>query len=280
MDIEEAKDGSRVHLSRALTLIENGLRFESQAPGFVIGITGAPGVGKSCLVDQLAREYASRGEKIAILAVDPSSPITGGALLGDRLRMDSADHEDLIYMRSVATRGEAGAVPGTVEDMSAFLRECGWQRIIIETVGSGQAEIRIAAVADSILLVEAPGMGDSIQSEKAGIIELVDIIAVNKSDLPGADATATDIMNALSAGSMDIPVTLVSANTGDGVCQLIEVLEKSTRRNMTRAKWRERLAGRWMKRMTNHSALEDILDSLESGNCSIDEALSRLEESS
>ncbi|MDP7203807.1 MAG: hypothetical protein QGF72_06730, partial [Candidatus Poseidoniaceae archaeon] len=228
MDLKQARDGSRLALSRALTLVENGSTFDTDAKGVILGVTGAPGVGKSCLVDQLAKAYIESGEKVAILAVDPSSPVSGGALLGDRLRMDSADNEELVYMRSVATRGEAGAVPSVVIGMTNVLKECGWKRILIETVGSGQAEFRIAAIADTILLVEAPGRGDVIQAEKAGIIELVDVVAVNKSDLPGAESTAADISNALSAGSKQIPVTLVSAHSGDGVPELIEIMEKAS----------------------------------------------------
>ena len=276
MELEEARDGSRLALSRALTLVENGAAFSTEEEGIILGITGAPGVGKSCLVDQLAKAYTERGEKVAILAVDPSSPVSGGALLGDRLRMDSADLEELVYMRSVATRGEAGAVPSVVIGMTNVLKECGWKRILIETVGSGQSEFRIAAIADTILLVEAPGRGDVIQAEKAGIIELVDVVAVNKSDLTGAESTAADISNALSAGSKVIPVALVSAHSGAGVSELIELMEKAGGNEISRTRWRERMYSEWMRLLTQHPDFENTLDSLESGGIDLSQAIEKM----
>ncbi len=276
MELDEARDGSRLALSRALTLVENGLSFSTEEDGMVIGVTGAPGVGKSCLVDRIATSLAKDGIKVAILAVDPSSPVSGGALLGDRIRMQSADVDDLIYMRSLATRGESGAVPSVIGNMTNLLKECGWKHIIVETVGSGQAEFRIAAVADTILLVEAPGRGDSIQAEKAGIIELVDLIAVNKSDLPQAEAAASDIEQALSAGSKDIPVMLVSAQTGDGVPELVQKILETEGQSMTRPKWREKLNSEWMRQLNSHPELENILDGLEDASLNLDEAINNL----
>tara|TARA_B100000131_G_C18117437_1_gene611750 strand:+ start:453 stop:1289 length:837 start_codon:yes stop_codon:yes gene_type:complete len=276
MELDEAIEGSRLALSRALTLVENGLSFSTEEDGMVIGVTGAPGVGKSCLVDRIATSLAKDGIKVAILAVDPSSPVSGGALLGDRIRMQSADVDDLIYMRSLATRGESGAVPSVIGNMTNLLKECGWKHIIVETVGSGQAEFKIAAVADTILLVEAPGRGDSIQAEKAGIIELVDLIAVNKSDLPQAEAAASDIEQALSAGSKDIPVMLVSAQTGDGVSELVQKILETEGQSMTRPKWREKLNSEWMRQLNSHPDLESMLDGLEEGSLNLDEAINNL----
>ncbi len=276
MELDEAREGSRLALSRALTLVENGLSFSTEEDGMVIGVTGAPGVGKSCLVDRIATSLAKNGIKVAILAVDPSSPVSGGALLGDRIRMQSADVNDLIYMRSLATRGESGAVPSVIGNMTNLLKECGWKHILVETVGSGQAEFRIAAVADTILLVEAPGRGDSIQADKAGIIELVDFIDVNKSDLPQAEAAASDIEQALSAGSKDIPVMLVSAQTGDGVPELVQKILETEGQSMTRPKWREKLNSEWMRQLNSHPDLESILDGLEEGSFNLDEAINNL----
>ncbi len=276
MDLELARGGSRLALSRALTQVENGTAFNTDEEGFILGVTGAPGVGKSCLVDQLAKAYVKNGEKVAILAVDPSSPVSGGALLGDRLRMDSADLEDLVYMRSVATRGEAGAVPSVVIGMANVLKECGWKRILIETVGAGQSEFRVASIADTILLVEAPGRGDVIQAEKAGIIELVDVVAVNKSDLDGAESTAADISNAISAGSREIQVALVSAHTGDGVDELIEIMENVSGNQFSRTRWRERMHSEWMRLLTMNPDFENILDSLESGDIELSEAIEKM----
>mgnify|MGYP001350481154 CR=1 FL=1 len=276
MDLESARDGSRLALSRALTQVENGAAFNTDEDGFILGVTGAPGVGKSCLVDQLAKAYVKKGEKVAILAVDPSSPVSGGALLGDRLRMDSADLEDSVYMRSVATRGEAGAVPSVVIGMTNVLKECGWKRILIETVGSGQSEFRVASIADTILLVESPGRGDVIQAEKAGIIELVDVVAVNKSDLDGAESTAADISNAISAGPREIQVALVSAQTGDGVDELIEIMEGVSGNQFSRTRWRERMHSEWMRLLTMNPDFENILDSLESGDIELSEAIEKM----
>ena len=197
-------------------------------------------------------------------------------MLGDRLRMDSADLEDLVYMRSVATRGEAGAVPSVVIGMANVLKECGWKRILIETVGAGQSEFRVASIADTILLVEAPGRGDVIQAEKAGIIELVDVVAVNKSDLDGAESTAADISNAISAGSREIQVALVSAYTGDGVDELIEIMENVSGNQFSRTRWRERMHSEWMRLLTMNPDFENILDSLESGDIELSEAIEKM----
>jgi len=160
--------------------------------------------------------------------------------------------------------------------MTNVLKECGWKRILIETVGAGQSEFRIAAVADTILLVEAPGRGDVIQAEKAGIIELVDVVAVNKADLPGAESTAAEISNALSAGSKEIPVVLVSAQTGDGVSGLIDMMKEVNTNEISRTKWRERIYSEWMRSLTQKPEFESILDSLESGEIDISEAMERL----
>ena len=162
----------RRELARALSsseLITAPAR--TREPWRVLGVTGSPGVGKSCLVDRIVSNWLSRGEKVAILAIDPSSPVTGGALLGDRMRMASVDAGDNVYFRSIATRNLPGGIPARLNRMVDLLVHEGWTRIIIETVGSGQSEIRIVAVADRLLLVEGPARGDMIQAEKAGADE-------------------------------------------------------------------------------------------------------------
>ena len=192
-----AKAGDRRSMARLLTLIESGeangaeLGFSSRGEDCrILGVTGSPGVGKSCLVDRLLHAWAAAGEKVAVLAIDPSSPVTGGALLGDRMRMQAADDLDEVYVRSVATRNQPGGLPVRLAAMAEALLDCGYDRVVVETVGTGQAEVRIVAVADRVLLVEGPARGDSIQAEKAGLLELADIVAVNKADLDGADRFA------------------------------------------------------------------------------------------
>ena len=177
--LTQAKTGDRRSLARTLSALENGtLNIEdalgklgpvpspSEESWQTLAITGAPGVGKSCLLDGLLRSWAQRGIRVAVLAVDPSSPRTGGALLGDRVRMtvvDDVNLNGLIYLRSVATRKASGSVPVIVEDMTKVLLALGWQKVIIETVGAGQSEVRCAALADRIVVVEGPARGDGIQ---------------------------------------------------------------------------------------------------------------------
>ena len=186
-----------------------------------LAITGAPGVGKSCLLDGLLRSWAERGIRVAVLAVDPSSPRTGGALLGDRVRMtvvDDVNLNGLIYLRSVATRKASGSVPVIVEDMTKVLLALGWEKVIIETVGAGQSEVRCAALADRIVVVEGPARGDGIQAEKAGLLELADAVLVNKSDLPGAEMHADEIRESFELGiGNSPPVHLTSALHSTGV---------------------------------------------------------------
>ena len=177
----------RRELARALSSAEKiTAPPRPREPWLVLGVTGSPGVGKSCLVDQVVSNWLERGEKVAILAIDPSSPVSGRALLGDRMRMASVDAGENVFFRSIATRNLPGGIPSRLNRMVDLLVHEGWTRIIIETVGSGQSERRIVAVAERLLLVEGPGRGDVIQAEKAGVLELADLIGVNKSDLDGA----------------------------------------------------------------------------------------------
>ncbi len=185
--VDSALQGSRRDLSRLLTLIESGFEPNlSLQESWTIGVTGPPGAGKSSLIGNFVDYWSSRGDKVAVLAVDPSSPKSGGALLGDRMRMASADSGDSVFVRSLATRNHPGGLSAYISTMIDCLAACGWNRIVIETVGSGQSDYRIAAFADRILLVDGPDRGDIVQAEKAGIIELADIIVVNKSDLEGS----------------------------------------------------------------------------------------------
>ena len=274
-----AKAGDRRSMARLLTLIESGeangaeLGFSSRGEDCrILGVTGSPGVGKSCLVDRLLHAWAAAGEKVAVLAIDPSSPVTGGALLGDRMRMQAADDLDEVYVRSVATRNQPGGLPVRLAAMAEALLDCGYDRVVVETVGTGQAEVRIVAVADRVLLVEGPARGDSIQAEKAGLLELADIVAVNKADLDGADRFADEIRGSLQLTGQAPPVLLVSALEGTGIPELVSALgQLGPARVAQRARWRERLLSEWEAALLTRDDLEQLLDRLEAGDTSVPE---------
>ena len=267
MELQQAMGGDRRAMARMLSKIENGSislvdiplerpSIESKAWS-IMAITGAPGVGKSVLLDALMTQWAGQGLRVALLAVDPSSPRTGGALLGDRVRMSSVDNPDInerVYVRSIATRSSSGSVPLIVEDMAAFLLACGWQRVLIETVGSGQAELRCAAVADRIVVVEGPARGDGIQAEKAGLLELADIVLVNKADLDGAERHAGELRESFALDGEDAPnVMLTSGLKNIGIEQAAAaLLELESTGRALRARMRERLLGRHERRLVLH----------------------------
>ena len=291
-ELEQAMGGDRRAMARMLSKIENGSvslseisvntpSIESHAWA-TMAITGAPGVGKSVLVDALMTRWANQGLSVALLAVDPSSPRTGGALLGDRVRMSSVDNPDInerVYVRSIATRSSSGSVPLIVEDMAAFLLACGWQRVLIETVGSGQAELRCAAVADRIVVVEGPARGDGIQAEKAGLLELADIVLVNKADLDGAERHAGELRESYALDGEEAPdVMLTSGLKNIGIEQAATALLelKSTGRAL-RARMRERLLGRHERRLVLHPSYNSVLNRLCQGTLDIEEALSALQ---
>jgi LAO/AO transport system kinase len=291
-EVEQAMSGDRRAMARMLSNIENGsvslsdILSERQSiessSWTTMAITGAPGVGKSVLVDALMTRWANQGLSVALLAVDPSSPRTGGALLGDRVRMTSVDNPDInerVYVRSIATRSSSGSVPLIVEDMAAFLLACGWQRVLIETVGSGQAELRCAAVADRIVVVEGPARGDGIQAEKAGLLELADIVLVNKADLDGAERHAGELRESYALDGEDAPEVMLTSglkNIGieEAATALLEL--KSTGRAL-RARMRERLLGRHERRLVLHPSYNAVLNRLCEGTLDIDEALSSLQ---
>lgn len=284
--IDAAKEGDRRALARLLTSIENGeLRFsEPQSDGSdwkILALTGPPGVGKSCLLDRMLHEWVDHGLRIAVLAVDPSSPRSGGALLGDRVRMSVVDDDikkKSVYLRSVATRKTSGSVPLVVRDMAFCLLQVGWDKVIIETVGAGQSEVRCAAVADRIVLVEGPARGDGVQAEKAGLLELADAVIVNKSDLDGAQRHANELRESLHLGHEDAPdVHLVSALYGDGVAEassMLLTLEQSMRAG--RARWRERLLSHHERRLLEHPEFDSLLTKIEEGFMSFEDAYAQL----
>ena len=292
-EISRALNGERRALARVLSAIENRTVSIEEMGGSdssstedimwnTMAITGAPGVGKSVLVDALMTLWAKQGHRIALLAVDPSSPRTGGALLGDRVRMTSVDNpaiKDQVYVRSIATRTASGSVPLIVEDMASFLHSCGWNRVLIETVGSGQSELRCAAVADRIVVVEGPARGDGIQAEKAGLLELADAVLVNKADLDGAKKHASELQESFALGQNEAPpVLLTSGLQGIGIEQAAEMLfELKASDRATKARMRERLLARHERRLVNHPSYNECLERLTEGTIDIENALSILQ---
>jgi LAO/AO transport system kinase len=210
IDIQPILSGDRLALSRLLSAVENNTPAGRQAlselfphtgRGHLIGVTGAPGTGKSSLVNRLARHYRSWPEadqpRVAVVAVDPSSPFTGGAVLGDRIRMVELSGDPGVFVRSMASRGSLGGLARTTAGLVQVFDAAGYEIILVETVGAGQAEVDIARLAHTTLVVEAPGLGDDIQAIKAGILEIADVLVVNKADRPGVESTERALRNML-----------------------------------------------------------------------------------
>jgi len=200
----------------------------------IIGITGSPGVGKSTSTNALVAAYRAQGKRVGVLAVDPSSPFSGGALLGDRVRMQDHALDPEVYIRSMASRGHLGGLSWTTPQALRVLDAAGCEVILIETVGVGQSEVEVAGLADTTIVLLAPGMGDGIQAAKAGILEIGDVFVVNKADREGADATVRDIRHMISLGDRTEPglwrppVVKTVAAQGQGVDEVIEAIEKHT----------------------------------------------------
>jgi len=245
---DAALAGDRRALARLLTAVENrtpiaeaALRrlYPKAGHAHIVGITGPPGAGKSTLVAALIAEVRRAGRPVAVIAVDPSSPITGGALLGDRVRMQSYAGDRDVFIRSMAARGHAGGLASTSGAAVALLDAAGFDLILVETVGTGQSEVEVAAAADTTVVLEAPEMGDEVQAIKAGLLEVADLVVVNKGDRPGAQRTAAQLRAMLvaaprvaRAGEPDRPrpkqpeVLVTTAASGAGVPELLAALDR------------------------------------------------------
>jgi LAO/AO transport system kinase len=223
--IEAVRSGDRRALSRAITEVEqNGAETGLEAPKAVVGITGPPGAGKSTLISRLIEVIRGRGKTVAVLAVDPSSPVTGGAILGDRIRMQNHIDDEGVYVRSMATRGHLGGLAPATHEAVALLRAAGFDRLFVETVGVGQSEVEIMELADVVVLVVGPSWGDQVQADKAGIVEIADLFVVNKGDRPGAN----DVRRALreTADARDSKILATTATTGEGVEEVLDEIDR------------------------------------------------------
>ena len=275
--LESAKLGDRRSLSMLISAISESGDSPSinTATGWILGVTGPPGSGKSTLIGQMVRKWASSGERVAVLALDPTSPLSGGSLLADRIRMEGDDLRENVFVRSIPSGKTPGAISPILWPICGVLTECGWTRIIVETVGTGQSEFRIAALVDRLLLVDGPDRGDIIQAEKAGILELADVIAVNKSDLPGASSAAQHIRSSLNLASDDNrEVVLVSAKEGHGIQELVEIIERCEPQNARgKMMMRERLISEWDSVLVSHPEIDNIVSELCDGSITLREAI-------
>jgi LAO/AO transport system kinase len=253
---EELASGERRPLARLLTRIEAGdpsLReslpalFAAGRGAHLVGITGPPGSGKSTLVNALIAAWRAAGKRVGVLAVDPSSPYTGGAIMGDRIRMMEHAADRDVFMRSMASRGELGGLAAATWLAVAALDAAGYDPIVIETVGAGQSEVEVARLAETTVVVEVPEMGDEVQAIKAGLLEIADVIVVNKGDRPGADRAARQLRAMLSTAGGRVarkppPVLVTTATTADGVDKLVKAIDehRSAARSPEQARARAR----------------------------------------
>jgi LAO/AO transport system kinase len=239
--VERALLGERRSIARLITLIENDGSLAQKAlsqlypytgKAHIVGITGATGTGKSTLVNEIAKAYRKKGKTVGIIAVDPSSPFSGGAFLGDRIRMRDLFEDEGVFIRSMATRGSLGGLARATADAAKVLDAAGYEKIFVETVGAGQSEVEIARTAHTTIVVTSPGLGDEIQAIKAGITEIADVFVVNKADREGAERTAMALQMVLNFNpslrcerGWSPPIIKTIALRGEGIEELIEAIE-------------------------------------------------------
>jgi LAO/AO transport system kinase len=272
-------------LARAISIVERGgepatalLRrlHPSTGGATILGVTGPPGAGKSCLINRLIVEYRRRDRRVAVVAIDPTSAFSGGALLGDRVRMTGHENDSGVFIRSMATRGSLGGLAPAAADVVDMLDAAGFDIVVVETVGVGQDEIDIVRLADVCVVTLVPGGGDDVQAMKAGVMEIADVFAINKADLPGADraAAAIDAMLALDSRGRRPAVRLVSALTGAGVGDLVEAVEECAARASDRTARRAARARDRLQQAMVHATLRRLTDRC--GATAIDDAAARV----
>jgi LAO/AO transport system kinase len=235
--VDATGHGDRAALARLLTIVEAGghaardalaaLPADAAGNAAVVGITGAPGAGKSTLTDGLVARLRSTGERVAVIAIDPTSPFTGGAILGDRIRMQDHDTDDGVFVRSMATRGELGGLSRAAPHAVRVLDAAGYAWILVETVGVGQVEVAVAGTADTTIVVVTPGWGDAIQASKAGLLEIGDVFVVNKADRGGVEATVRDLQGMLMLGQhrdWSPPIVPTVGIDGSGLDELVDAV--------------------------------------------------------
>lgn len=272
----------RATLARALTTVETGLDAEKVLRAIqpalgrarTVGITGSPGAGKSTLINKLIGVLRARGATVAVVAVDPSSPLSGGSILGDRVRMTDHQTDDGVFVRSVASRGSFGGLSLNTARLMDVFDAAGYDWVIVETVGAGQSEVEIADLAETTVVVCAPGLGDDVQAIKAGILEIGDVIVVNKADHPHADTTIDQLRSAIALRrrNQDVEVIPTIATSGEGVEALVDVLaarERSPSKRHALARIRKliaRSAGRRLERkLLTDPSIEELCRRVQSG---------------
>ncbi|MCW2628163.1 methylmalonyl Co-A mutase-associated GTPase MeaB [Mycobacterium sp.] len=269
--IEAARTGSTRAAGRLLSLVESPRRDEvlnalgAISPPRILGVTGPPGAGKSTTVGALVSAYRERDMRVAVLAVDPSSPYSGGALLGDRIRMAAHINDSDVLIRSVAARGHLGGLAAAVPAAIRLLATLSYDLIVLETVGVGQSEIEIAAIADPTVLILNPGAGDAVQAAKAGLLEVADIVVVNKADREGADQTVRDLRAETKA-----PILKLVAAQGEGIPELVESIEahhRSDSPERRKARARAQILSLAQTRLRSHPDLDRLAEMVADGRC-------------
>ena len=267
--IANARNGSQRAAGRLLSLVEGERRSEvlsslgPSQPILVIGITGPPGAGKSTTIAALVGAYRERGRRVAVLAVDPSSPFSGGALLGDRIRMTKHINDSDVMIRSVASRGHLGGLAAAVPAAIRLLAAIGYEVVLLETVGVGQSEIEIAAVADPTVVILNPGAGDAVQAAKAGLLEVADIVAVNKADREGADQTVRDLRAETKA-----PIVSLVAARDEGLADLVGAIDahhRADNRDRRLARARAQILSLAQTRLRTRTDLDQLAESVVDG---------------